>query len=208
MGLNINGRGVAAMRHHGAEALEARLNGAVVWPETPVDPWPEKPYLELANGEWVRLLECRYDPTPHDPYPGGVLTAPGGAECSAFYPDAGSPGIDLGYRFRNGCAMEYAHGVEFRLLDSLGAVLEPKQPLPDMANTYGLTLFYAEVEGTLCMGFWYGSVSDLTIRSRASGGIPGTAVTRREHSMYGLTATLKEQYHRIALALLRREEQT
>ena len=203
MGLNVNGSGVAGMRWNGAEAAEARLNGAVVWPDAPVDPWPTKPYLELANGSRVRLLECEYDPTPDELFPGGALIAPAGLECSAFYPDVRSAGVDLSYEFTSGCILEYEKGVEFRLLDQAGNVMEPRRSLRDMANTYGVTLFYAYVDGLLCMGIWYSNVSYITIRSRADNGVPGVAVTRQRNRVPGLTTEFRDNYHAMAMALLR-----
>lgn len=203
MGLNVNGRSVAAMRKSGADAMEARLNGTVVWSASSPDPWPTKPYLTLANGSRVRLLECRYEPPSGGADSGGTLIAPAGAECSAFYPDMNSAGVSLRYAFRNGCVLEYEQDAEFRLLDPDGNVLPPRQGLRDLPNTYGVTLFFAEIDGLLCMGIWYATRSYLEVESRASGGVPGIARTYVTHRRAGVTAESRDRYHATALALLR-----
>lgn len=202
MGLKLNGSSVAAMRRNGADAVEARLNGVPVWPDASPDPWPTKPYLTLADGGRVRLLECRYEP-PSGGAGSGTLIAPADEECSAFYPDVRSAGVSLRYEFRNGCVLEYEQDTEFRLLDPDGNVLPPRQGMRDLPNTYGVTLFYAEIDGLLCMGIWYATRSYLDVESRASGGVPGAALTWETHRRGGVTAEYRDLYHATALALLR-----
>lgn len=203
MGLNVNGRSVAAMRRNGADALEARLNGNIVWTSASPDPWPTKPYLMLANGSRVRLLECRYEPPSGGADTGGMIVAPADAECSAFYPDVRSPGVSLRYVFQNGCVLEYEQDMEFRLLDPDGNVLPPRQGLQDLPNTYGVTLFFTEIDGLLCMGIWYATRGYLEAESRASGGVPGIALTYEAHRRAGVTAEARDRYHAMAMALLR-----
>lgn len=202
MGLKINGRGVAAMRRNGADALEAKLNGAVVWPDTPVDPWPEKPYLKLANGERMQLLHAVYDAAPYPGYQGGRLTVQGGQPCSILYPDVHSAGAELHYGFAEGQQVEYVNSV-FRFRDRNGDPMEPAQNLPDMPNTYAASAFYTEAEGRLCIGLWFGTVSDFLIAVRANGGVPGRGTTNGESVIYGVTEEVLGMFHAIAGELLR-----
>ena len=201
MGLRIGGRDVAAMRLNGADASEARLNGAVVWPDTPVDPWPEKPYLILANGERAQLLAGTYDPTPQTYVPGGRVLFPANAPCALFYPDEQSPGASLRYEFRNGAALEYTAGDAFRIYDRHGNFVGPEQPLPDMANTYSINLFYTYADEVLCMGIWYSTRSYMTVDRRASSGVPGLGTARQADTLWGMTEEAIAAYHAIAAAL-------
>lgn len=203
MGLHIGGNGVAGLRFGGRDAAEAKLNGLVVWPDTPpgpVDPWPTKPCLLLANGERVQVLAGTYDPVPQYE-PGGRVLIGAGEECSLLYPDTRSPGPNLRYDFQSGAYITYTAGDAFRIYDRNGVLLEPIETLPDAPGTYNLCLFYAYAGDTLLMGLWYSTATYMTVDRRASGGIPGAGTTRRADTYYGITEEYIGKLHDIALAL-------
>lgn len=162
-----------------------------------IPPWVP-PYLYLANGARVKVLECTYDSSR------SAFTAIGDTECSLFYPDTGSPGTDLSYTFANGCRMEYISGSDFSLYDKNGTFMPPAQTMSDLPNTYALALFYAYVEGNLCMGLWYATRSYCEVDSRARNGIPGSGYFYRDHTRSGVTDPLIQQYKYIASRLTAR----
>lgn len=201
MGLHIEGNAVAGMRFNGRDAVEARLNGAVVWPDAPHDPWPTEPYLPLANGEQILVMEGVYDPHGPSYDPGGVVRISSGVTCSLLYPDTRSAGTDLLYTLRNGARITYTAGDAFRAYDKNGRLLELDQSLPDYPNAYNLSLFYAYAEGELIMGFWYSTPTYMRVDRKAASGVPGLGTARRNDTFYGLTDENLALLHDFAMAL-------
>lgn len=202
MGLHIRGKSINGMHFGGAAAQEARMNGAVVWPDAvpPADPWPTKPYLYLANGERMQVLEGTYDPTAQY-LPGGQVRIRARESCSLLYPDTGSPGASLRYDFQSGASIVYSTGDAFRIYDRSGNLLDPIQTLPDRPSTYSLTLFYAYAGETLLMGLLYGTASNTAVNRRAASGVPGLGTTRSENTYSGITEEYFTKLHAIAMAL-------
>ena len=204
MGLHIGGNSVTGLRFGGREAAEAKLNGALVWPDTPpgpVDPWPTKPYLRLRNGEQVRVMEGTYDPHGPSYDPGGMVRIPAGASCSLLYPDTRSAGVDLLYELQNGAKITYTAGDAFRAYDRNGTLLALDQPLPDYPGTYNLSLFYTYAGDLLIMGFWYSTPTYLRVDRKASSGVPGQGTALRSDTYYGLTDYYLGVLHDFAMAL-------
>lgn len=202
MGLHINGFNVAGMRFNGQNAVEAKYNGSVVWPEQPSDPWPTKPYLYLRNGERIRVMEGVYDPHGPSYDPGGMVRIASGTTVSLLYPDTRSPGADLLYELQSGAKITYTSGDAFRAYDKNGTLLELDQPLPDSPGAYSLSLFYAYAEGQLLMGFWYSVPTYIRTDQKASSGIPGQGTAIRNDTYYGITDYYFGMLHDFAMGLL------
>lgn len=202
MGLQIGGNSVAGMRYGGRTAVEARLNGMTVWPDTPpADPWPTRPYLYLKNGERILVMEGTYDPDGPSYDPGGMVRISPGATCSLLYPDTRSAGADLLYELQSGAKITYTANDAFRAYDQYGTLSEVNQPLPDYPNAYDLSLFYAYAEGLLIMGFWYSTPSYLRVDRKASSGVPGQGTVLRSDTFYGLTDYYLAMLHDFAMVL-------
>lgn len=203
MGLHIGGNNIAGLRFGGRDAVEARYNGAVVWPDAPPDPWPTRPYLLLKNGERIRVMEGSYTPVPQYE-PGGRVLIAAGAECSLLFPDTRSAGADLLYELAGGARIAYTSGATdgvFRAYDKNGVLLPPDQPLPDRPGDYNLSLFYAYADGLLLMGFWYSTPTYMRVDRKASAGVPGQGTALRSDTLYGVTDEYLAMYHAFAMGL-------
>ena len=200
MGLHIGGRGVSGLRYGGRDAVEARLNGAAVWPDAPPDPWPTKPYLYLRNGERIEVMEGAYTPVPQYEPGGRVFISPG-ATCSLLYPDTRSPGASLTYELQSGAKLVYTADDAFRGYDKNGALLALDQPLPDYPGAYNLSLFYAYADDLLIMGFWWSYPDYIRVNRKAASGVPGYGTVLVDDTYYGLTDYYLGMLHDFAMAL-------
>ena len=204
MGLHIGGSNVAGLRFGGRAAAEARLNGSVVWPDTPpvpVDPWPTRPYLLLRSGERIQVMEGTYTPVPQYE-PGGRVLISSGATCSLLYPDTRSAGADLLYELESGAKIVYTHSDGyFRAYDRNGTLQVLDQSLPDYPGAYNLSLFYAYAGETLLMGFWYSTPTYMRVDRKAASGVPGHGTAIRNDTYYGLTDENLAMLHDFAMAL-------